>query len=183
MGDSDPYMLGLFKAAKAGWVLIKVKAFGLNRAELFTRQGDSPGVTFQRVLGIEAVGIVELAPDTTFEPGQKVAAIMGGMGRQFDGSYAEYTLVPESSVFPLETELDWAKLGEASIGFGAEGKGRIYPRQRCSPSARSGLPELVRILRAVHHAPEQLQVIPEGRCPLGVPEKRRRMTSFTVSLR
>jgi NADPH2:quinone reductase len=97
--------------AKSGWVLMKVKAFGLNRAELFTRQGDSPGVTFPRVLGIEAVGIVESAPDTTFEPGQKVAAIMGGMGRQFDGSYAEYTLVPESSVFPLETELDWATLG------------------------------------------------------------------------
>jgi NADPH:quinone reductase-like Zn-dependent oxidoreductase len=63
------------------------------------------------VLGIEAVGIVESAPDTRFEPGRKVAAIMGGMGRQFDGSYAEYTLVPESSVFPLETELDWATLG------------------------------------------------------------------------
>lgn len=97
--------------AKAGWVLIQVKAFGLNRAELFTRQGDSPGVTFPRVLGIEAVGIVESAPNTPFEPGQKVAAIMGGMGRQFNGSYAEYTLVPESSVFPLETELDWATLG------------------------------------------------------------------------
>ncbi|KPK09638.1 MAG: NADPH:quinone reductase [Anaerolineae bacterium SG8_19] len=96
---------------KAGWVLIQVKAFGLNRAELFTRQGDSPGVTFPRVLGIEAVGIVESAPNTPFEPGQKVAAIMGGMGRQFNGSYAEYTLVPESSVFPLETELDWASLG------------------------------------------------------------------------
>jgi NADPH:quinone reductase-like Zn-dependent oxidoreductase len=97
--------------AKAGWVLIQVKAFGLNRAELFTRQGDSPGVTFPRVLGIEAVGIVESAPNTPFEPGQKVAAIMGGMGRQFNGSYAEYTLVPESSVFPLETELDWPTLG------------------------------------------------------------------------
>ena len=56
--------------AKAGWVLIQVKAFGLNRAELFTRQGDSPGVTFPRVLGIEAVGIVESAPNTPFKPGQ-----------------------------------------------------------------------------------------------------------------
>lgn len=97
--------------AKEGWVLIKVKAFGLNRAELFTRQGDSPGVTFPRVLGIEAVGLVEEAPSTSFVSGQKVAAIMGGMGRMFDGSYAEYTLVPASSVFPLETELEWATLG------------------------------------------------------------------------
>lgn len=97
--------------AKAGWVLMQVKAFGLNRSELFTRQGSSPGVTFPRVLGIEAVGIVESAPNTPFKPGQKIAAIMGGMGRLFDGSYAEYTLVPEKSVFRLETELDWATLG------------------------------------------------------------------------
>lgn len=61
--------------------------------------------------GIEAVGIVESAPGTPFKPGQKVAAIMGGMGRQFDGSYAEHTLVPESPVYPLETKLDWATLG------------------------------------------------------------------------
>ncbi len=97
--------------AEPGWVLIKVKAFGLNRAELYTRQGDSPGVGFPRVLGIEAVGIVEAAPGTPFEPGQKVAAMMGGMGRQFDGGYAEYTSVPERCVFALETPLDWAVLG------------------------------------------------------------------------
>ncbi|MCB0156254.1 MAG: zinc-binding dehydrogenase [Anaerolineae bacterium] len=96
---------------KTGWVLIKVKAFGLNRAELFTRQGDSPGVTFPRVLGIECVGVVAEAPGTSFQPGQKVVALMGGMGRQFDGSYAEYTLVPVSSVFAVETDLEWAKLG------------------------------------------------------------------------
>jgi len=96
---------------KSGWVLIKVKAFGLNRAELFTRQGDSPGVTFPRVLGIECVGTVEDPADTRFVKGQTVAALMGGMGRMFDGGYAEYTLVPASSVFAVTTELDWATLG------------------------------------------------------------------------
>ena len=45
-----------------GQVLIHVKAFGLNRSELFTRQGHSPNVKFPRVLGIEAVGLVESAP-------------------------------------------------------------------------------------------------------------------------
>ena len=69
-----------------GWVLIRVKAFGLNRSELFTRQGHSPGVKFPRVLGIEAVGIVEEAPGGEFKPGQTVATAMGGMGRQFDGA-------------------------------------------------------------------------------------------------
>ena len=93
------------------WVLIKVKAFGLNRSELFTRQGHSPDVKFPRVLGIECVGIVEEAPQTNFKPGQKVAAIMGGMGRDFDGSYAEYTCVPQKCVFPINSELEWSILG------------------------------------------------------------------------
>lgn len=56
-------------------------AFGLNRSELFTRQGHSPGVHFPRVLGIEAVGLVEHAPGGEFQQGDMVATCMGGMGR------------------------------------------------------------------------------------------------------
>lgn len=95
----------------AGWVLIRVKAFGLNRSELFTRQGYSPGVKFPRVLGIEAVGIVEAAPGGEFEPGQTVATAMGGMGRAFDGGYAEYTCVPATQVQEINTILDWQTIG------------------------------------------------------------------------
>ncbi len=94
-----------------GWVLIRVKAFGLNRSELFTRQGHSPGVSFPRVLGIEAVGVVEHAPDGEFKPGQIVATAMGGMGRAFDGGYAEYTSVPAEQVQAISTSLDWDTLG------------------------------------------------------------------------
>ncbi len=96
---------------KPGWVLIAVKAFGLNRSELYTRRGLSPSVVFPRIQGIEAVGIVAAAPDTRFQAGQTVACMMGGMGRMFDGSYAQYTLVPEACVFALQTDLDWASLG------------------------------------------------------------------------
>ena len=71
-----------------GQVLIKIKAFGLNRSELFTRQGLSPNVKFPRVLGIEAVGVVEEAPGGEFVGGEVVATAMGGMGRDFDGGYA-----------------------------------------------------------------------------------------------
>ena len=94
-----------------GWVLIRVKAFGLNRSELFTRQGLSPGVRFPRVLGIEAVGVVEYAPGGEFKAGQIVATAMGGMGRAFDGSYAEYTAVPAEQVQAINTSLDWDTLG------------------------------------------------------------------------
>jgi len=96
---------------RQGWVLIKIKAFGLNRSELFTRRGDSPNVKFPRIQGIECVGMVEEDPSGTYQRGQKVAAIMGGMGRDFDGGYAEYTLVPEKVVFPFHSGLPWATLG------------------------------------------------------------------------
>jgi NADPH:quinone reductase-like Zn-dependent oxidoreductase len=96
---------------QAGEVLIRIKAFGLNRSELFTRQGHSPGVKFPRVLGIEAVGLVEEAPGSEFRKGDIVATAMGGMGRQFDGGYAEYTCVPAKQVQPIKTELAWETLG------------------------------------------------------------------------
>jgi NADPH:quinone reductase-like Zn-dependent oxidoreductase len=88
-----------------------VKAFGLNRSELFTRQGHSPSVRFPRVLGIEAVGLVEEAPGTDFRKGEVVATAMGGMGREFDGGYAEFTCVPAKQVQRIGTELDWPILG------------------------------------------------------------------------
>jgi len=96
---------------KPGWVLIKVKAFGLNRSELMTRKGYSPDVRFPRVLGIECVGEVVNDPSATFNPGQKVAAFMGGMGRDFDGSYAEYTLLPLPLLSAFESVLPWEQLG------------------------------------------------------------------------
>ena len=98
-------------APQAGWVLIRVKVFGLNRSELFTRQGYSPNVKFPRILGIEAVGIVEDAPGSDFSKGDVVATVMGGMGRAFDGSYAEYTCVPAAQVQAIKPQLPWETLG------------------------------------------------------------------------
>ncbi|CTQ56126.1 Zinc-type alcohol dehydrogenase-like protein [Roseibium album] len=96
----------------AGELLIKVMAFGLNRSELFTRQGHSPksAVGFPRILGIEAVGVVASSSGEFLE-GDIVATAMGGMGRAFDGSYAEYTCVPASQVQKLQTHLPWETLG------------------------------------------------------------------------
>lgn len=96
---------------KAGWVLIKVMAFGLNRSEIFTRRGESPGVKFPRIQGIECVGYIEEDASGVFKKGQKAAAIMGGMGRFFDGGYAEYALVPLDIVFPFSSDLPWDILG------------------------------------------------------------------------
>lgn len=111
-GGPDQFSLEELEIPKArnGWTLIRIRAFGLNRSEWFTRNGDSPTVKFPRVLGIECVGEVVDSGGLNIAPGTTVAAIMGGMGRKFDGSYAEYTLVPHSCVFPIETRLPWERL-------------------------------------------------------------------------
>jgi NADPH:quinone reductase-like Zn-dependent oxidoreductase len=96
---------------KPGWVLVRVRAFGLNRSELFTRQGHSPNVQFPRILGIEAVGEIAGPSDSGFARGDIVATAMGGMGRAFDGSYSEYTLVPANQVQKINTSLSWVQFG------------------------------------------------------------------------
>ncbi len=94
-----------------GWVRIRVRAFGLNRSELHTRLGLAEGVTFPRVLGIEAVGVVDDDPSGHLAPGQQVVTLMGGMGRVFDGGYAEYTVVPRGQVIPFASDLPWEVIG------------------------------------------------------------------------
>lgn len=96
--------------ARAGWTLIRVRGFGLNRSEWFTRNGDSPSVQFPRILGIECVGEVVDGGGSALAPGTRVAAMMGGMGREFDGSYAEFTLVPNHCVFAVDSRLGWERL-------------------------------------------------------------------------
>ena len=125
---------------QSGEVLIRVKAFGLNRSELFTRQGHSPSVKFPRVLGIEAVGLVEEAPGNEFRKGDIVATAMGGMGRQFDGGYAEYTCVPATQVQVLKTELALGNAGshpgDAANGVGLAVQVASSRKRRASADPR-----------------------------------------------
>jgi NADPH:quinone reductase-like Zn-dependent oxidoreductase len=92
---------------REGWSLVRVKGAGLNRSELRTRQGHSPNVTFPRVLGIECVGTVAVSTDPLVSAGMTVAAVMGEMGREFDGGYAEYALLPNPLLMPVTTTLPW----------------------------------------------------------------------------
>ena len=93
---------------KPGWSLIRVMGFGINHSEVFTRKGLSPSVRFPRILGIECVGLVEKTTDPEKLPvGSKVISIMGEMGRDFDGGYAEYALLPNEQIHAIETALPW----------------------------------------------------------------------------
>ena len=96
---------------KEGWSLIKVKGFGINRSEIFTRKGYSESVVFPRILGIECVGIVEETSDEIKLPvNSRVVSIMGEMGRAFDGSYAEYVLLPNDQIYKVDTSIEWGEL-------------------------------------------------------------------------
>lgn len=81
-------------------VLIRMKAVGLHRSGMLTRQGHLPTVKSPRMLGIEAASVIKEAPgsETKFEEGDVVATAMVGMGRDFDGGYAECTVVTASQV-------------------------------------------------------------------------------------
>ena len=93
---------------KAGHVLIRIKAFGINHAEMHMRRGEWAEAA--PVSGIECVGLVEACPGGEFAIGAKVAALMGGLGRTINGSYAEYTSAPVSNVALIEADLPWAEL-------------------------------------------------------------------------
>lgn len=95
---------------KPGWVRVKIKAFGINRSEMFTRQGHSPSVKLPRIIGIECAGEIDDPSDSHFRKGQRVVSLMGGLGRDFDGSYAEYALIPAEQVYPISQSMDWTQL-------------------------------------------------------------------------
>jgi NADPH2:quinone reductase len=93
---------------KVGHVVVEIKAFGLNHAEMHMRRGEWAEAA--EVSGIECVGLVKSCPGGEFPIGAKVAALMGGLGRTINGSYAEYTRAPVSNVALIESDLPWAEL-------------------------------------------------------------------------
>jgi len=114
VADVDDIGLKLVQipAVRPGWVLIKVKAFGMNHSELILRGEEIKYDYIKKpvIPGIECVGEVVDPSDSGFEIGQKVIAMMGGMGRAFDGSYAQYALLPAHHVFSIKSNLDWSEL-------------------------------------------------------------------------
>lgn len=91
-----------------GHVVIEIKAFGINHAEMHMRRGEWAEAA--EVSGIECVGLVKSCPGGEFPAGAKVAALMGGLGRTINGSYAEFTRAPVSNVALIESSLPWAEL-------------------------------------------------------------------------
>lgn len=98
--------------ARPGWVVVKVMAFGMNHSEQILRLDEIRADYIKKpiVPGIECAGVIEDASDSRFVRGQRVVAMMGGMGRNFDGSYEEYALLPASHVFAADCDLPWERL-------------------------------------------------------------------------
>lgn len=96
-------------------VLIHVKAFGLNHADMHIRKGEWD--LYNPILGFECVGVVEACPNGKFAQGSKVFAIMGGMGLLRPGCYGEYVNVPVDSVTQIESNLSWAQLAAIPLVY------------------------------------------------------------------
>ncbi len=94
-----------------GQVRLKVMAFGMNRSEYHSVAGLAGGMSYPRVLGIEATGVVDLDPDGILVPGTQAVTMMGGMGRAFDGGYAQFVVVPREQVITFSSPLSWEVLG------------------------------------------------------------------------
>jgi threonine dehydrogenase-like Zn-dependent dehydrogenase len=111
---------------KAGHAVIQVKAFGINHAEKHMREGQWAEIA--DVSGIECVGVVKSCPGGEFAAGTKVGALMGGLGRTINGSYAEYTRAPVTNVAAIESNLPWAELAaipEIGLWLGIARTGRL----------------------------------------------------------
>lgn len=102
-------------AATADRVLVHVRAAALNRADVLQRQGNypaPPGVV-QNIPGLEFAGEVEqVGPEVRrLRTGQRVFGITAG------GAQAEYTLVPESTLVEIPSNLDWAEAASVPEAF------------------------------------------------------------------
>ncbi|KAK5636505.1 hypothetical protein RRF57_012217 [Xylaria bambusicola] len=59
-----------------------------------------------RILSAPVIAV----PSERFPIGSKVAAVMGGLGRNRPGGYGEYVTVASSNVIPMDTTLSWEQL-------------------------------------------------------------------------
>lgn len=101
---------------REGFVLVQVKAFGINHAEIYMRKGDWGETT--DIIGIECVGVVVEDPSGEYRKGQKVATMVGGMARSINGSYAEYINIPRANVIAFRSELAWNELAAIPESYG-----------------------------------------------------------------
>lgn len=108
--NSDDIVLEEIEMPKAskGWVLVKILAFGMNHSELVLRVNEirADYISKPIVPGIECVAVVEESLDEGFSKGDLVCSLMGGLGRNFNGSYEEYAILPVQKLFHVSSDLD-----------------------------------------------------------------------------
>ena len=92
-----------------GEVLVRVRAAGLNGADMLQRRGryPAPPGSPQDIPGLELAGEVEaLGPGASrFEEGDRVMAVVGG------GAQAELAVVHERAAMPVPAALEWPQAG------------------------------------------------------------------------
>ncbi|KAF8349412.1 hypothetical protein F5887DRAFT_946033 [Amanita rubescens] len=84
---------------QTGEVLVKIKAFGLNRLDLSQREGKyPPPAGASSILGVEFAGVI-----TEWSVGDEVLGLTGG------GAYAEYISSPQTHIMKKPSYLSWTE--------------------------------------------------------------------------
>lgn len=98
----------------AGQVLIKIRAFGLNRMDIPQRNGNYPAPPgASSILGVEFSGnVAEVGPNKSdYNVGDEVFGLVGG------GAYAEYIVCWEELVIPKPSHLTWVEAASIPENF------------------------------------------------------------------
>lgn len=101
-------------APKAGEVLVRVRAIGLNFADILAVRGEYLAPTrLPYIPGMEFSGTVEELGEGVegVQPGQLVAALGGS------GAFAEYTAVPARAVLPVPSNLNAYEAAALPVSF------------------------------------------------------------------
>lgn len=89
---------------KEGEVLVKVKAAGVNRADILQTAGHYPPPPGEsEIVGLECAGIVAASKSADFKEGDEVACLLAG------GGYAEYVAVPAGQCMPIPEGYSFAE--------------------------------------------------------------------------
>ena len=103
-----------------GEVLVKVYATSVNPVDLLLRGGRlilrKP---MPHILGADLAGeIVQVGEDTgEWELGDRVCACFEQLGREIDGGYAEYCVLPADQLIALPDDLDYQSAAAAGASF------------------------------------------------------------------
>ncbi|KAG6816994.1 hypothetical protein H0H87_000889 [Tephrocybe sp. NHM501043] len=103
-----------------GQVLVKIKAFGVNRMDILQREGNyPPPAGSSSILGVEFSGHISAlgAGVSGWKVDDEVLGLAGGVSAPSNGAYAEYIALPASHIIRKPNHLSWVEAASIPENF------------------------------------------------------------------